>query len=174
MYTRLAAEQCGNRVEQLVDIGVANLLRVDWLRALFPNAKLVLVVRHPADLVLGALAQSFQPSALTHHLLSVAEIVRLLQHAEPLTHRVMKVFGERAHVLRYEAFVADPKTAVTALLQFAGLPPAREVRRQTVFGEGLAPDRWMHYWPWLKRYEASLAELAAASGYPLIPPGTNS
>ncbi|MBT6276269.1 MAG: tetratricopeptide repeat protein [Chromatiales bacterium] len=164
-YMAFAAEQSGRRDGPIMDIGSANLMRIDVLSRLFPTARVGLLIRHPIDLVMACISRYFQPSAVTAHFSTLANTVEFVRHAESVMHRLAVDLGQHAHLMRYEALVEEPDRIVKRLIEFAGLPATTARRRKPRFDEGLAPGRWTHYWPWLKEHGDALQQLCKASGY---------
>lgn len=106
----------------LVEKSPPNLLRTRFLQACFPDARFVVVVRHPV------------PVALSTHKWSVLNTLeRQVRHwvAAHETFREDEPELDRVHVLKYEDLVADPDEAAAGVHEFLGLDPEpveREVR----------------------------------------------
>jgi tetratricopeptide (TPR) repeat protein len=93
------------------------------LRAL-PQAKVICLVRHPADSVLSLYRQAFAADARDLHF-----TLRLSATASHVArfHRMAQLFeahlpADRFAVVRYEAVVADPEAQARRLAEFCGLP----------------------------------------------------
>ncbi|NKC15746.1 MAG: tetratricopeptide repeat protein [Gammaproteobacteria bacterium] len=170
LYFDLAAEQSGRRDGPIIDISTANLLRMDIILTVFPSAQTALMVRHPADLALACLARVFQPSAISAHFHTLTDILKFLEHAEPLTHRLAKQLGENLHLIRYETLAEEPDRSILELLAFAGIEAAAPATQCSLqLEEGFTPGRWNKYWPWLEEHAERLRSLCKTSGYPLEP-----
>jgi hypothetical protein len=103
-----------------------------FLKALFPEAAFLMVMRHPAAVACATQKWSRTPwTSLVHHWV--------------VTHETMADDGERVSpvtVLRYEDFVADPDAALARIFASVGLPPSPA-------GEEVRPDineRYFDFW----------------------------
>ncbi len=98
----------------LLEKSPPNLIRARWFQAVFPDARFILVVRHPVAVTLATRKWSDRSLAelLLHwdvaHQLAQADLAQL----------------RRATVVRYEDLMADPAGTVARLLAFLGLDPA--------------------------------------------------
>ncbi len=119
---RVARHVNWNAATQLVDKNPLNLLKLPLLRRLYPQARIVLALRHPADVVLSNYMQNFRSpvfAALCETLESTARGYAaamdfwLDQHA---------VLGGDVFVSRYEDLVADLPQRARALTDFLRLP----------------------------------------------------
>jgi hypothetical protein len=112
--------------QRLVDKNPLNMLRLPVIKRLFPNAPIILAVRHPCDVTLSCFMQHFRAPhfvLLCSDLQSLAEGYRRsfdfwYQQAAILS------AGRSSNVLeiRYESFVADFEHGVREMAEFLGLP----------------------------------------------------
>jgi tetratricopeptide (TPR) repeat protein len=108
--------------QRLVDKNPLNLLRLPAIQRLFPNAPIILAVRHPCDVILSCFMQHFRAPhfvMLCANLQSLAEGYRRsfdfwYGQAAMLSPRVLEV--------RYESFVADFERGVREMAEFLELP----------------------------------------------------
>jgi hypothetical protein len=108
--------------QRLVDKNPLNLLRLPVIQRLFPNAPIVLAVRHPCDVILSCFMQHFRAPhfvMLCANLQSLAEGYRRsfdfwYSQAAMLSPHVLEV--------RYETFVADFERGVRDMAEFLQLP----------------------------------------------------
>lgn len=156
-----------------------NLVRTRFLRALFPEARFVVLLRHPAAACLA-----------THKWSTVNTLHHLLKH----WFRCHDLFDgdrhhlERVHVVKYEDLVAAPDEEIADVHAFLDLDPApvrREVRRDVnarYFGRWRARrEGWLDglYIGWLasrfeeqaRRFGYSLEDLARCEPWPTEGPG---
>lgn len=107
---------------QLVDKNPLNLIRLPLIRRLYPQARIILALRHPADVVLSNYMQNFRSPAFvamceTLHSTSVGYDTAMGfwcdQHA---------VLGGNVFESRYETLVKDLPGQARRLLEFLGLP----------------------------------------------------
>jgi hypothetical protein len=162
-----------------VDKSPLGLVYIGLVARLFPRARVVLVLRHPADVCLSCLMQEFAPTDALASFTSV-------QETGDLYNRVMSFWTEATatvplpiHTVRYEALVEDPESEMKRLTGFLGLgwdpgvldhrrsigrytatpnyrQVARPINRDAVarwmrYRDYLAPA-WPHIEPWVKRF----------------------
>ncbi len=120
---RLAAAAPGGPATRVrIDRFAMNLQYVVEILQVFPAARFVLVLRHPADCVLSACMQTFDDNAVSAHLLTLADAVELYDAVFSLWLAATEQLRPAVHTLRYEALVADPESVSRGLLGFLGLP----------------------------------------------------
>lgn len=125
-----------------VEMTPPNVKRADALCRLFPNARLVHMVRDARDVAASVARRSWGPndilSALTWWGNQMRTIDRSMRQADP--HRVRTV--------RLEALVVEQREEQYAgLLEFCGLDDAEPMRRffdEEVSPESMHPGRWKH------------------------------
>lgn len=105
-----------------VDKNPLNLARLPLLRALFPNAQVLLAVRHPCDVVLSCWMQDFRAPGL-------ALMFKTLDDTAQMYARVFSHWAQHAdalalptHVLRYEDLVQNVAATAQPMFEFLGLP----------------------------------------------------
>jgi hypothetical protein len=98
-----------------------NFLHLGLIELLFPNARVVHCLRHPADLALRIYAKNFAGRSLAFAS-DVGHIARyLLDYRRLMAHWRGTLRGP-VHELHYETLVREPAAAIRALLAYAGLP----------------------------------------------------
>ncbi|WP_123768547.1 tetratricopeptide repeat-containing sulfotransferase family protein [Vulcaniibacterium tengchongense] len=114
---------------RLVDKYPLYLTRLPYIARLFPEAKLVVLLRHPCDCVLSCYMQSFGVNG-------GAASFSSLERAADTYAAVMAYWNEQrhrvelpAHVLRYEDLVADFDGEIARVLAFLGLAWAEGMGR---------------------------------------------
>ncbi len=149
----------------LVEKSPPNLIRMRFLRALFPSARFIMVLRHPIAVSLAT--QKWSRTSMDS----------LMQHWFTAHRDLVEDAGQvgRAALVRYEDLLADPGSELDRLFAFLGLPPHEgrwEVRRglnEAYFSSFAAPR-----WPWRRREYARVAASyeteAARYGYSLLDP----
>ena len=108
------------RTGLLTDKRPDNFLYLGVARALFPGARIVHTRRQPLDNCLSVwflhldhgMSYATDLGDIAHHLVQQR---RLMAHWRTL-------FGEAVHTLDYDSLVAEPRTALAALLAHCGLP----------------------------------------------------
>lgn len=166
-YLALAAEHdrpVGAR--HVIDAASANLLALDRALTLFPRARVLLMVRHPADLLLAARTEAWEPNALGATLARDEDALALFESIALLARRLARRLGDRLHLLRAESLHADRDAAVADALRFFRIPerdaPALSIGTRP---EGLPPGRWQAYGDWLSPWRDRLTALARSQGY---------
>lgn len=100
---------------RLVDKNPLNMLCLPMILRLFPDARIVLCVRHPCDVLLSCSMQAFRSPAFRAMCASLPRLARGYTEAFEQCCRHIDVF--RPHVLewRYESVVADLDAAIARL-----------------------------------------------------------
>jgi tetratricopeptide (TPR) repeat protein len=159
---------------RLVDKNPLNILRLPVIRRLFPNAPVLLGVRHPCDVILSCYMQQFR----------APEFALLCNSPQTLARgymRTMDFWTSQSEILkpytlevRYEALVADFEREVRGIMDFlhlrwddSVLEPGQHARRKGYistpsYSQVVRPiytksvDRWRHYAPLFEPILASL------------------
>jgi len=119
---RVARHVNWNAATQLVDKNPLNLLKLPLLRRLYPQARILLALRHPADVVLSNYQQNFRSPvfvALCETLESTARGYATAMDFWLDQHAVLR--GD-VFVSRYEDLVTDLPQRARALTDFLRLP----------------------------------------------------
>jgi hypothetical protein len=105
----------------LVDKNPLNLLRVPMIRRLFPDARVILALRHPCDVILSCYMQNFRSpafmvlcSTLERLAKSYVNAMRFWIHHQPLV-------CPDALLLRYEETVSDFGKQVEVIADYLGI-----------------------------------------------------
>lgn len=168
---------------QLLDTFPIRTLHVAAIARLFPNARVIFMQRHPADVVLSNFMQEYALNSANLHFTELASAARLYARAMRIWERARERLPLRVHALRYEDLVQSPRDTLAAVLEFAGLPwvdavldghtaRARDVRISTSSYHQVAEPlyersigRWRAYRPALERVLPQLAAAARSFGY---------
>lgn len=149
----------------LLEKSPPNLIRMRFLRALFPSARFIVVMRHP-------IAVSFATRKWSR-----TSIESLLRHwisaHEHLVEDSVQV--DRTALVRYEDLLADPDAELDRLFAFLSLPPhsgrwtVRPGLNDAYFSRFTSPR-----WPWSRREYARVAAAyerhVTPFGYSLLDP----
>ena len=113
----------------LVDKMPLNTIHIGFILRLFPAARFIVALRHPADCVLSAYMQSFKMNAAMANFLDLddaasfyAGVMQLLQH-----YISVLPMSQNLHFVRYETVVSDFDKEIGALLSFLGLEMTPDV-----------------------------------------------
>jgi Flp pilus assembly protein TadD len=168
---------------QLVDKNPLNMPWLPFMHRLFPNAKYILALRHPCDVLLSCYMQNFRSSIL---LAASESLVRLAKTYvaifECWLHHV-EVFKPNVLVSRYEDLVADPALQAQRLAEFLELGDSSPMLRfdqhardkgyigtpsysqviEPVNKKGL--NRWVRYRPYFEESLRILEPMMKRWGY---------
>jgi Flp pilus assembly protein TadD len=121
-WSRAAKEVTLEPGQRLVDKNPLNLLRLPAIRRLFPHSRILLVIRHPCDVVLSCYMQHFRAP-------DFANLCRRLDGLAAGFTRAFEFWGRQAALLsppclelRYEAFVDDVGRHAREIARFLDLP----------------------------------------------------
>lgn len=180
---RVARHLPGAAATRLVDKNPLNLLKLPLLRRIYPNARIVLALRHPADVVLSNYMQNFRSPvfvALCETLQSTARGYAATMDFWIDQHGLL---GGDVFVSHYEDLVADLPEQTRALADFLALPwheamlrpDARAHERGYISTPSYAQvaepvnaravDRWRAYAEWLQPVRATLDPYLRRWGY---------
>jgi Flp pilus assembly protein TadD len=169
----------------VIDKNPLSMLRLPLIHRLFPDAKLILLLRHPCDVVLSCFMQNFKVTEAMASFLDLENASRTYDRIFSYWEQCRELFPASIYSLRYEDLVADPKTEVAPLLDFLGLAPDESIldHQKTALARGYirtpsyaqvtervytrASGRWTRYRrqmepvlpilaPWAERYGYSL------------------
>ncbi len=116
----------------LVDKQPFNSVRLPLIAKLFPEAKIILCLRDPRDVVLSCFRRRFSPNAANVEFLSLDGAAKLYDTVM----RLVAIYREKlplpVHEIKNESLVADFDAQTRALCDFAGIEWMPEFRR---FGE---------------------------------------
>lgn len=103
---------------RLVDKNPLNMLCLPMIARLFPEARIILCVRHPCDVLLSCTMQSFRSSTFMAMCASLPRLARGYVEAFAQCCGHLEVFKPRVLEWRYETVVDDFAGAVARLGQF--------------------------------------------------------
>lgn len=100
-----------------IDKQPLNLLHVDLIMALWPNAKIVYCQRNARDTALSLWMQSFSDPAHDYaH--DMADIALVIRQCRRLMAHWQQRFPHAIHTVHYEALAADPQATLAPLLEW--------------------------------------------------------
>jgi len=172
---------------QLVDKNPMNMLLMPLVRRLFPNARIVLTIRHPCDTVLSCFLQRFRSPGLAVLCRDLPTLAKAYSRRFDYWYSQWALLRPLSYELRYEQLTADFATEVRKLAAFLQLPwheamlaPGEHARAKGFIStpsyaqviepvSSRAVGRWKHYephftpevlailTPWIERWGYSLA-----------------
>jgi Flp pilus assembly protein TadD len=122
----------------VIDKNPLSMLRVPLIHRLFPDAKIILTLRHPCDVVLSCYMQNFKVTEAMASFLDLTNASRTYDRIFTYWERCRATFPIQVHTLRYETMVLDPEAEMRPLLDFLGLPWDASIlnHQQTAAGRG--------------------------------------
>jgi tetratricopeptide (TPR) repeat protein len=109
---------------RLVDKNPMNMVLLPIIRRLFPNAPIILAIRHPCDTVLSCFLQHFR-SDLALLSRDLTALARSYSRAFGFWYSQSSLLRPDTHELKYEQLTADLATEVDRLCAFLKLPQHR-------------------------------------------------
>jgi thioredoxin-like negative regulator of GroEL len=154
--------QDDSQAHWFIDKQPLNLLHVDLIMALWPNARIVYCQRDARDTALSLWSQSFHDRA-HDYAYDFQDIAAVIQGCKRLITHWQQCYPASIHSVPYEALVAAPDEHIAALVEWLGVPssqrdadpqPDRGIStasawqaRQPVYTR--SSGRWRHYAPYL-------------------------
>ncbi|HTP40009.1 MAG TPA: sulfotransferase [Steroidobacteraceae bacterium] len=108
--------------QRLVDKNPLNILRLPAIGRLFPNARILLAVRHPCDVLLSCYMQHFRAPEFALVCVDLASLALAYQRAFDFWFREQAVLQIPAREVVYEALVTDFESEVRSISDFLALP----------------------------------------------------
>lgn len=125
---QLTAELPDKPGARSVDKLPLNILRLPEIHRLYPNAKIILALRHPCDVCLSAYMQNFDLNDAMANFVTLEETGRFYAEVMGLYHRYREVLPLDVHPLRYEDLIDDFDGQVRSVLDFLELDWDERVR----------------------------------------------
>lgn len=165
----------------LIDKNPLHLNKVPILHRLFPDAKFVLALRHPCDVVLSCFITNFRLNNAMSNFTDLTAAAELYAESFGFWEQCRALMPLAVHAVRYEEIVADKAQALRPVFDFLGLPWHDDAldHRQTAAERGIistasyaqvtepiydrAAGRWQRYReqlapvipilrPWIERF----------------------
>lgn len=105
----------------VVDKMPLNILALPLIRRVFPEAKVIVTLRDPRDVVLSCFTQDFELSEGMSQFLSLDATARFFSQVMEFWQVCKERLGLAALELRYEDAMRDPAGATRSMLKFLGL-----------------------------------------------------
>jgi hypothetical protein len=167
--------------ERLVDKNPLNMLLLPLIRRLFPNACIIVAIRHPCDVLLSCFLQDFRAPELALLCRDLTTLANAYSRTFGFWYSQWPLLRPRSYELRYEELAADFAAAVGKVCEFLQLPwheavlaPGERARAKGFistpsYSQVLEPvntrsvGRWKHYerhfsavlpilMPWIERF----------------------
>ena len=148
---------------RLVDKNPLNILRLPVIRRLFPNAAILLGVRHPCDVILSCYMQHFRAPEFALLCNSPLSLARGYQRTIDFWFEQSEILRPDTLQVRYETLVTEFEREVRSIIHFLRLPwddrvlqPRHHAREKGYistpsYSQVVRPisarsvDRWLHY-----------------------------
>jgi tetratricopeptide (TPR) repeat protein len=156
---------------------------VPVIKRLFPDARIIFAMRHPADCVLSSFLQAFRLNDAMANFLHLDDAARFYDVAMQVWERAAALLGVDRHVVVYEELVADPEAVLRPLIAWLGLDWSDDLldhratasRRQAIVTPSYdqvtqplhrrAAGRWRNYSAYLEPVRTLLEPWAIRHGY---------
>jgi len=174
----------GNR--RLVDKNPLNWARLPLIRALFPQARVILALRHPCDIILSCYMQNLRTTVLGGAFSDFGRIADLYIAMAEYWQALMPKLDLPVLVSRYENLVQDPEASTREIATFLDIPwdacwldNSTHARNKAIihtpsYAQVIQPlntkamGRWRHYRPFFDAVVMARLEPAVSSmGYAL-------
>lgn len=181
-------------VQKIEDVPISNLLidksplflhKLPLIQLLFPNARFILAMRHPCDVLLSCFMSNFRLNSAMSNFLRLEDAAQFYDLSFQHWQHSCELFPANIHLIRYEKLVEDVESEVRPLLDFLELKWYDQIldHQRTAKARGLittasysqvtepiykrASGRWARYRenlepvlpilkPWVQRYGYSL------------------
>jgi tetratricopeptide (TPR) repeat protein len=169
----------------IVDKMPLSIVHVPAISAIFPNARIILALRHPADCSLSCFMQDFELNGAMLNFTSLEGVAHIYSQVMTLWARYEAHLSLNVRRVHYERLVADLRGEVEPALNFLGLdwdeamgdPAAHAKARGTIrtpsYAQvtqpiyGSAADRWRRYEKFLAPVLPTLEKHIQYFGYSL-------
>jgi tetratricopeptide (TPR) repeat protein len=105
----------------LIDKSPLFLHKAPLIQRLFPNARFILALRHPCDVLLSCYMSNFRLNAAMSNFLRLEDAAELYDLTFQHWERSRALFPLNVHVIHYERLVEDVEGEVRPLFDFLGL-----------------------------------------------------
>jgi tetratricopeptide (TPR) repeat protein len=169
----------------LIDKNPLSMNALPVIRRLFPDARVIVAVRHPCDVVLSCFVTNFRLNDGMSSFLRLGDAAELYDLSFRNFTKAQRLLGVPVHRVVYEDVVEDPESALRGLLTFLELPWRDEMldheltaknrgRVKTAsYAQVVEPiyrrsrGRWQHYREHMEPVLPVLAPWAEQFGYSL-------
>lgn len=107
---------------RLIDRYALNIVYVGEIHRIFPEAKYILLLRHPADCVLSCFMHAFTESSANANFFTLEDTADLYSRLFGLWHQYTRTLDLDVFCIRYEDIIEDVEQACRPLLEFIDMP----------------------------------------------------
>lgn len=105
----------------IVDKSIENVLYAGLILSIWPNARIIRLVRHPLDTILSSYRHSFTSSSGKEYLYNLEALAHFYANYEKHMVFWQQAYPDQVTMLDYESLVSDPEYHTRELLAFCGL-----------------------------------------------------
>lgn len=99
-----------------------DIVHAGLIQRVFPEARIIFALRHPADCVLSCFMQDFVPNGAMLNFLTLEGSARFYERVMTLWQKYKALLPLNVHEVRYENLIADLRSEVEPALEFLDLP----------------------------------------------------
>ena len=114
--------EASDETSKVIDRFALNSVYAGEIHRVFPDARFILMLRHPADCVLSCYLRTFVESSANDSFHSLEEAAHLYDRVMRLWTQLREVLDLRLTEIRYEDLVADVERTCRGVLEFIGAP----------------------------------------------------
>lgn len=156
--------------QRLIDKNPLNMLRLPAICRLFPNARIILAIRHPCDVLISNFFQHYRAPEFVRLCRDLPSLATAYRKAFDFWYAQAQLLNPPVMELRYESFVMDFEPQARALADFlslhwdeAMLKPAEHARARGFistpsYSQVIQPVNTRAVGRW-RRYESALAPI---------------
>lgn len=158
IYEAQLLQDDGTRAKWIIDKEPLNLLRVDLIMALYPNARIIFCQRNARDTALSLWSQYFTGGAQAYAY-DLTDTAVVIQGCRRLMSHWLTQYGPSIYVVNYEELTSNPSSCIDQLALWLGLDEHDFINnegsqtsistgslwqaRQPVYRRSV--ERWRHY-----------------------------
>lgn len=105
----------------VIDKNPLSMIRLPLIHRLFPDAKIILALRHPCDVVLSCYMQNFKPTEAMSSFLDLDNASRTYASIFSYWDQCRALLPADVHEVRYEEMVVDAEAALRPVIEFLDL-----------------------------------------------------
>jgi len=184
-YQRLGSFTDYNPDSIVIDKLPLNLIHLPLIWAMFPDAKIILALRHPLGSCLSCFMHNFRPNNAMAHMFTLDNITSLYAGVMDLWRHFVSVHQFPHHIIKYEQVVSDIQGEAKRICDFLEIEWSEEMLQyakharakglintpsyhqvvRPLYSESL--ERWRRYEKHLEPYKDRLRPYCDLFGYPL-------
>jgi tetratricopeptide (TPR) repeat protein len=120
-FEAAGTESSGGEGKLLIDKNPLSTNAVPWIRRLFPDARIILAIRHPCDVVLSCFVTNFRLNDGMASFLRLDTAAELYDLSFSYYERAQSLLNVPAHRITYESVIADRSAELRPLFDFLNI-----------------------------------------------------